>query len=494
MSSKSDDVGPNVDLDTSHWSRSLAARLTFWYAGSSFLLVVLATSYLYWAMVNNVNREDDALLGDKVRVVQAVLQQQPNDVSAIRQEVEDTWRARENERTYVRVIDESGHVLIESPTLRDAIPPGSFPVPTDEPGRGTDVRVDENRRYRLVSVREPGSTWTVQLAMDRGLEGEILTEYLAHLWYVLGVALIACAGAGYVIAHRGVRPIQRVTEITRRIGPTNLTERVSCDGLPAELRKLAATFNGMLDQLEQSFARLSRFSADIAHELRTPVATLRGQVEVALSKLRSPDEYREILQSNLEDCTRLAHIIDRLLFLARAENPEQEVTKEPCDLQEELITICDFYDAAATDAGVKLLTSNNGSTNALVDRVLLQRAVGNLIANAIAHTPAGGSVTVSARETENSALVEVSDTGIGIDASHLPHVFDRLYRADNSRASGTGGVGLGLAIVRTIAHMHGGGVDISSAVGQGTTVSIRFPRAASRSAATENSVAAASRR
>src|SRR5262245_3111290 len=193
---------------------SLAARLTLWYAGSSFLLVALATIYLYWAMTNNVNREDDALLADKVRVVQAILKQRPRYTAAIRQEVEDTWRARENERTYVRVVGEDGQMLVESPMLGQALPAALFPPPTDEPGRGIDIHRDQHRSCRVLAVREASSPWTIQLAMDRSLENELLSEYLTHLWYVLGIAFILCALAGYLIAHRGVRPIHMITQTT----------------------------------------------------------------------------------------------------------------------------------------------------------------------------------------------------------------------------------------------------------------------------------------
>src|SRR5262249_44391857 len=154
-----------------------------------------------------------------------------------------------------------------------------------------------------------------------------------------------------------------ITDTTRRIRPANLSERVAPEGLPAELHQLAANFNSMLDQLEQSFARLSRFSADIAHELRTPVSSLRGEVEVALNQARTAEEYCIVLRSNVEECDRLTHIIDRLLFLARAENPQQQIAGEECDLQTELVKICEFYEAAATDAGVALTFAPNGQTS-----------------------------------------------------------------------------------------------------------------------------------
>src|SRR5262249_16434652 len=151
-------------------------------------------------------------------------------------------------------------------------------------------------------------------------------------WLVLGIALVVCAFAGYHIARRGLRPLVEITATTRRIRSTTLSERLAGHGLPAELGELAATFNEMLDRLEGAVARLGRFSADIAHELRTPVNHLRGEAEVALSRPRSPEEYREVLGSGLEECVRLTRLIDSLLFLARAEVPETQITLEPLDV------------------------------------------------------------------------------------------------------------------------------------------------------------------
>ncbi len=312
--------------------------------------------------------------------------------------------------------------------------------------------------------------------MDRSEEIELLAEYRRNLWIGLGTALVVCAMVGYQIAHRGIRPIQRITETARRIRSTNLDERISPARLPAELLVLADTFNQMLERLEQSFARLSRFSADIAHELRTPVNNLRGEIEVALGRPRSADEYREVLGSSLEECGRLARMIDNLLFLARAENPRTQIDRERFDLGQELAAIREFYEASATEAGVQLVVAVQERVHAELNRPLFQRAVGNLLANAIAHTPKGGAVTLNASGDDLATHVEVADTGSGIPAEHLPHVFDRFYRVDSVRTSTTGNVGLGLAIVRGIVELHGGSIALASVPGQGTRVTMTFPR------------------
>jgi two-component system heavy metal sensor histidine kinase CusS len=459
---------------------SLASRLTAWYAGSAFALVLAATGFLYWASVSNLDHEDDQLLGDRVRELRAVMVKRPGDVAAIRQEVEEEWEAHER-RVHMRIIDEGGRVLVETPGMDHLLPSSAFPGPAAELGQGADMDSTTGGLYRVLAVHAADespqrSQSTIQVAMDRSLEIELHANYRKNLFLVLGTALVVCALVGYQIARRGIRPIHTITETARRIRPTNLGERITPDGLPAELLTLADTFNQMLDRLEESFVRLSRFSADLAHELRTPVYSLRGEVEVALSRSRTPEEYREVLGSNLEECGRLAHMIDRLLFLARAENPETQLKKEPCDVGQELATVSEFYGLSATEAGVRLAVAVDQEVQADVDRALFQRTVGNVVANALAHTPPGGSVTLTATGDGRSTTVEVADTGCGIPAAHLPHVFDRFYRANHTRSSKNGSVGLGLAIVKSIMDLHGGAVEIASEVGRGTRVTMIFPR------------------
>jgi two-component system heavy metal sensor histidine kinase CusS len=269
--------------------------------------------------------------------------------------------------------------------------------------------------------------------------------------------------------------VRQITAMARRIRPTHLDERLQAAGLPAELAALADTFNAMLDRLGESFGRLARFSADIAHELRTPVNNLRGEVEVALGKPRPAEEYRDVLASGLEECVRLSRLIDSLLFLARAEDPRTQVEREPVDVGRELAAVREFYEATAAEAGVKLAAITGPGPVADLNRPFLQRALGNLVANALAHTQPGGAVTLSATQEGGWVRVEVADTGCGIPATHLPYVFDRFYRVDRSRSSASGGLGLGLAIVKGIAELHGGSVSLASEVGRGTRFTLLLP-------------------
>jgi two-component system heavy metal sensor histidine kinase CusS len=266
-----------------------------------------------------------------------------------------------------------------------------------------------------------------------------------------------------------------MAETAARISPSTLDERLQRLGLPSELSDLAATFNDMLDRLEDSFTRLSRFSSDIAHELRTPLQNLRGEAEVVLSKTRDAGDYREILGSSLEEYQRLSNLIDRLLFLARAENPQTQIQREELDLKKELGLLQEFYGLSAGESGIALGVEAPEGLRADLDRSLFQRAVGNLVENALKHTPSGGAVLLKTSADDGNVLVEVSDTGKGIPPEEISKVFDRFYRVDPSRSPASGGAGLGLSIVKSIMDLHAGTVEIRSELSQGTTVTLSFP-------------------
>lgn len=460
---------------------SLATRLTVWYAGSAFLLVLAVAIFLYAVLVANLEREDNQLLDDEFQSIRALLLANPSDLTDLRQRLQWEGLSRQHFQFMVRVQDSAGRVLIESLKMNEVLP---AQVVAERIGKkeSTEFDTPSGQSFHVVMRQVPlgdaASSLTVQVAMDRTFEEELLASYRRGLAIVLALALLLCAMIGYQIARRGLRPLREMAATARRIRSTTLHERIEAAGLPTELSFLAGTFNEMLDRLKEAFDRLSRFSADIAHELRTPVNNLRGEAEVALGKNRSTDEYRDVLGSCLEECGRLSRMIDSLLFLARAEKTTVPITAERLDVGKELESVREFYDAAASEAGITLSVLSDRSVYARVDRTLLQRAVGNLVSNAIAHTPSGGEIRLTAAAQNGKAQIEVRDTGPGIPSEHLPHIFDRFYRADAARSSTSGGVGLGLAIVRSIAAMHGGSAEIESTVGHGTRVILTFPSGA----------------
>jgi two-component system heavy metal sensor histidine kinase CusS len=305
-----------------------------------------------------------------------------------------------------------------------------------------------------------------------------LASYRRWFWFILVAACAFLPLIGYRIARQGIRPVEEMASTARRISSSNFRERIRPEGYPFELASLAATFNDMLDRLEESFERISRFSADIAHDLRTPVNNIRGEAEVALARARTAEEYRDVLGSCLEEAVRLSNLIGDLLFLARAESPLALLNRERTDVAQLLTRVREYYEASAADAGVSLTsTSPLEPILAAVDQSLMQRALSNLVSNAVAHTPSGGSILMNVKRNLSDLHIEVSDTGIGIPPDALPRVFDRFFRVDASRSQTFGGTGLGLAIVQSIVSLHGGNVQITSKRGEGTRVTLRLPAA-----------------
>ncbi len=477
----SSDRRVSAPLAASPWS--IAARLALWYTASAFVVVAVATGLLYWVLVTNVSREDDQFLVDTVQIMRAVLRERPNDIAALRQEVDWEGAARRYARVYVRVLDERDHLLIETPGASSIIgqhtlsPAGMG----DEPGPGIDVASSAGAPYRMLAAWANVGTGNerrlIQIALDRTTERQLLADYRSRLWAVLALALIASALVGYFVARRGMAPVAAIAGTAQRIGSSTLNERIPIARLPGELSSLAITFNAMLDRLEDAFTRLGSLSADLAHELRTPINNLRGEIEVALGKPRSAAEYQEALASVLEESGRLSLMIDGLMFLARAENPHTQIERTVVDLRRELRSVCEFYEPSAGEAGVYLQVADGEPVGAAVDRTMLQRALGNLISNALRHTPAAGQVTLSATRRQDAVVIEIKDSGRGIPPEHLSRVSDRFYRVDISRTSTSGGLGLGLAIVESIMKVHTGSMEIVSTPGSGTTVSLTFPNA-----------------
>ncbi|QEG29257.1 Sensor protein CzcS precursor [Gemmata obscuriglobus] len=322
-------------------------------------------------------------------------------------------------------------------------------------------------------AREIGGR-TYEVSYDRTRELELLRRYRRSMSLTLAPALLASAVIGALIARKGLRPVEEIAATAARIGPDRLDERIAVDQLPAELSDLAATFNVMLDRLQESFRRLERFSADIAHELRTPVHALRNVAEVALRTSQTRADDREALAVCLESAGGLARLIDRLLFIARADSPRAVLELETIDLATELESLREFYEPVAAQTGVELVQLAVPPLPCRVDRTLLQRAIGNLITNALDHTPQCGRVSIAGTVEGGEVVISVTDTGSGIAAEHLPRIFDRFYRPDAARPSG-GGCGLGLAIVKSFAELHGGRAEIASRPGQGTRVTLRLP-------------------
>lgn len=456
-------------------SGSIAVRLTFWYALLSVVLIASAGGVLYWMLVDRLRQEDDQILVGKIAEVRAILLH-PTDSSVAKEELQRD--AAMLPGSYIRVLDAYEAIMLEVPTSHAVFSRLTAPDPfsqLSEDERGADWVSDKGDVFRIMSARlAVGSGFTVQVAMNRTKEENLIAAYRRALWFTVSAALAVAVVVGWLIARRGLRPVSRLTSIVAELSAAHLHRRIGDDVWPRELRLLAANFDQLLARLEESFVRISRFSADIAHELRTPLHILRGEAEMVLIKGRSNEDYRACIESATEEYERLTRMVDALLFLARTEHPDAQLDKKPLALDREVAAVCAFHQATADEQEISLITGGAGI--ALADSGLLRRALGNLVANALRHTPRGGRVVVEVGEAaDHGAEISVSDTGDGIAPEDLPHVFDRFYRVDSARLRHGSGTGLGLAIVQSIMQLHGGSVSIQSELGRGTTVKLSFP-------------------
>jgi two-component system heavy metal sensor histidine kinase CusS len=439
---------------------SIRVRLTLWFGAAACALAGVVAGANYWFLEAHRDREADEGLAEWAADIHKVRDRNPDAYSG-------------SGEYPLRVIGPDQRVRYESPAMA-AFAVSAFPEPTPtgvDGTVGTDCTVG-GRSYRLVSCRIEG--WTYQFAYDRTANVNLFAQHRRNLLLAVTPTVVLALLGGYVLTWRGLRPLREVATTVRGVAPGHLGNRIPVAALPAELWVVADAFNEVMDRLQDAFARLDQFAADVAHELRTPVHNLRGGIEVALGQDRTPDDYRRALGAALNEADRIGRLVDRLLFLAQAEDPRREVRREATDVAMELNDVREFFAPVAAEAGVTVCVVAAVLPPFPLDRALFQRAVSNLVSNGLAHTPTGGSVKLIAEADQTGLCVAVADTGTGIPPEDIPQLFDRFFRSRAARASGRG-VGLGLAIVRRVTELHGGGVTVESEPGRGTVVRMTFP-------------------
>jgi two-component system OmpR family sensor kinase len=334
--------------------------------------------------------------------------------------------------------------------------------------------VEEPLSARLLAVPAPGDTVVV---VGASLDDQ--REALARLAILLALGgplvLILAAGVGWVVAGAGLRPVDRMRAEAAAISASEPGRRLPPSGTGDELARLGETLNGMLDRLEQALERERRFVDEASHELRTPLANLRTELDLALRRARSRDELEGALRSAAEETDRLARLAEDLLVLARADRGRVPVRRESTNVAQLVAGTVDAFGARAAEEGVSVETRVPEGIRASVDPVRIRQALGNLLDNALRHTPPGGRVTVEVARADGALSFEVRDTGEGFPAEFLPGAFEPFARPEPSRSRRDGGAGLGLAIVRAVAQAHGGSAEVSNGPQGGASVTVRIP-------------------
>ncbi len=459
---------------------SLTFRLSFLFAMTAIVLLAGTGTFLYRFLDLELMKRDHEELIGKVDLFRHQLSavDTPRQIVAAPNPFRDVIIGHPHLR--LALLDEPGNVLLSSSDWTPAAELLKSAVAVDSlPTHAAISMPSPTHPYHSIAAwgalgGHRSARVLIVLALDAGEAQSLLARYRQTLLITMLVSGIAAASLGFFIARRGLRPLRTMAETASEISASHLQKRLSVADAPAELKELAAAFNAMLGRLHSSFDRLSDFSSDLAHELRTPINNLMGQTQVALSRTRNAEEYRTVLESNLEEYERLARMIRDMLFLAKADNAQEPLHAEYIDLRAELDKITEFYQMLADESGLRIVPGGNGSVCA--DRILVQRAIGNLISNAVRHSPPDSQIHAMVSSTADSVELRVSNPGPGIPGDHLARIFDRFYRADNARGHADMSSGLGLAIVKSIMELHGGHVGAESQPDRLTTFTLHFPK------------------
>jgi heavy metal sensor kinase len=462
----------------SRWATRLPirTRLTLWYSAILLGIVLVMSVFTYFMLRGDLIAELDVEL---TMIAQLVRDTGPGPAERSTAELRDL-RGRTFNEVFFRVVGPDGQAEAGSETGASRRLSFSSEARARRRSDGpTFETVTSNRHERLRLLTLPlmpgaGPQRFLQVAVSFDDIDRTLTSYLETLAIVLPLGLGLSATGGAWVARSALRPVQTMSRTARRVTAEDLSRRLALRGTGDELDDLAETLNAMLARLEEAFDHARRFAADAAHELRTPLTALKGGIEVTLRADRAPETYREVLRSSLEDVDRVVRLAEGLLLLSRVRmgepGPPHPVAVEPLVL--EVLEMARRL-AEGRDVGVQL-----GHVEPLTvrgDRASLWRAVLNLIENAIKYTPAGGKVEIAVERDGAHALVQVRDTGVGMDAVDIERIFEPFVRLESAPAHETGGAGLGLAIVRAIVTAHGGTLSVQSTRGAGSTFTIRLP-------------------
>lgn len=467
---------------TKRWN-TIGARLTLWGAAVTLFVCGSLCAVLYVGVYFSLRQGIDTFLEGEVREFMVTVNEHSNDDSMLEQVIRHELGARTRHDLAFRLFDTKGRVFVSSEADDSfdktwSAPQGWYDQ-THRPLFQTVTPPGEPYPYRTCSLlvtTSDGRRCTAQASylLDR------MTASLARFRKICVIVLAAAAAialfVGRFLAHRSLKPIQALTAAANLIGAANLGERVPLAGTDDELDRLAGTLNEMLARIDQYVEQLRQFTADASHELRTPLAALRGSAELALSRTRSAEELRLVIEESLERYDRLQRIAEDLLLLARLDAGENILQIERVQLDRAVEDIVDLYRPVAEDRGLELRKENAEAIWINGDGGRVRQLIGNLIDNALKYTPPPGRVTVSLSRENGVARLVVADTGRGIAPEDLPRVFDRFYRVDRSRSTNRAdGAGLGLSICRSIAEAHHGSVELQSTLARGTQATVTLP-------------------
>ncbi len=465
---------------------SIGMRLTLWYLaifalaqlvfGAGMWLVL--RHHLYDLVDDNLEREVD----DSNNLLHA--QKQNASLAGLRHELTEEY-ALEHSGDYLQVYLADGEMIYQSPFLQ------TYPLHHWKPGTVTPVVKPGQRRrpsyedvwlggktlrFATQDIEVKGTVYIVRTGLVTHDVLKTLSRFRLYLLMFAPLLLLVAAGGGYWLSRRALSPVDALARTARSITGTTLSSRLEKLNTGDELQRLSDTLNEMLDRIELAFRRVTQFTADASHELRTPISLVRTEAELALRRSRGESEYKEALQHILLEAERTTSLIEELLALARADAGRETLHLHPVHVQEILREVVEGWRRVAKISNLQFSDGIDARGSlVLADEAALRRAIDILLDNAFKYTPSPGTVHLSAEQQNDKVVITVRDTGVGIAAEEQSKVFERFYRVDKARSRDMGGAGLGLAIAQWIVQQHGGKIEVESSLGKGSIFRVELP-------------------
>ena len=479
--------------------RSLRSKLTLWYVLILGVLLISFSSFLYFTLSKSLYRDVDNKLRSLAELVasESISPLSKFGFESIDQALEASLNLKPIGK-FIQVLDESGRIGRKSENLKNVQLPISLNA-LKNASKGLVTyethRSFENAPLRIITfpvIENKHIAKIIQIASSLEDVEEALNTLLILLVITVPLALMVASLGGQFLANKALKPVDQITQTARMITSQNLNQRIKPPKVKDEISRLIETFNEMISRLDQSFRQIKQFSTDASHELKTPLTILKGEAEVTLRRKRDPQEYEQILRSNLEEVNRMSQIVDDLLLLSKADIGEIRLNKDRIHLVEILNEVVAQVNILAQAKNLRIETSNHDENIQIFgDGLRIRELFLNLIENGIKYTEEGGALHVtvskdtsphavspSSRAEEKHpefAKIIFSDTGIGIAKEDQERIFDRFFRVDKARSRAQGGSGLGLSICRWIVEAHGGEINVESEIGKGSSFIVRLP-------------------
>ena len=455
-------------------------KLTIWYGGILALILLIFSSGVYIYFKNSLERSIDVKIKSIAEVLaSSMTEEHSGNVFGNFERYLENVLGKKPKGKFIQIIDSSGKIGAKMNDIETDAIPTRFNT-TERALKGEIVYEtieDANPRLRMITMPildNKKITSIVQVGSSLADFDETMRKLLIIMVISIPTSISVTIIMGYFMAKKTLRPVDQIRRAAVKISSSNLDERIDIKGRKDELGRLAETFNAMIARLKDSFQRINQFSIDVSHELKTPLTILKGETEVVLRKDRDNEEYRNLLQSNLEEIDRMARIIDDLLLLSKADRKDMKLNIGNISLRDLVADVCMNMKIFADKKEIALVVDELADVRLIGDELKLRRMLWNIMENGIKYTPKGGVVTVSSYTNNGFVCINVTDNGMGISGDDIKYIFDRFYRADRSRKRESGS-GLGLSISKWIAEAHKGAIEVTSQLSKGSQFLIKLP-------------------